>query len=243
MQNLHTTYANSAQIPMQNLHTTCAEIAPHINIDIDRDIDVDRAATDDSATNQTTNFSNIQDTAKSLGFFLTDKQAQGFHSLDPVWLSGDFNFLAFAAGRVKENTGKTHGDHERIFSKAWGYPNMINEFPAWQESKIAEAAAQEEQRRKEEIAKEKRQKLDEARNAGPQKCRNCGAAIAAPKGFRGSCPSCNYDFLFNGDKGEWEFHEQYSLSEEYKKLLQRRSSETEPTDDEPVAVRSEDLEF
>jgi predicted transcriptional regulator len=216
MQNLHTTYEKIAQIPMQNLHTTYEKIAHHIDSNITNDIDVDRAV-DDSTTNQTTtNYKHIQEIAKSQGFFITSKQAKGFYRLDPAWLEGDSNFLAFAAERIRANPEKSRGDKERIFAKAWSYENLLQEFPQWRESEITEAAKREEQGRIEATADEKRRKLDQARAKLPDRCDHCGKPFA-PDAERGNCPACGWEYVFNENSCSFSFNEQRSLSEEFKK--------------------------
>jgi hypothetical protein len=77
-------------------------------------------------------FSQIKNVAKTLGFFLTDKQAADFSFLDPAWLSGKHNFLVFAASKLKTDpayAGKPRQELERLFLRSWKYQNWVAEYP------------------------------------------------------------------------------------------------------------------
>jgi hypothetical protein len=185
----------------------------------------------------------IQEIAKSQGFFISPGQAGDFiSSLDKTWLEGEFNFLAYAAEKVQKS-GKPENEHVRLFVKSWEQDYCIREYPEWRENKAVEATAQEERRQQEATANEKRRELDTARENKPP-CKNCGSALPA-EGLRGNCPSCGFDFIFIEDTGEWEFSKPRNLSEEYRNIIQgqgKHKTDT-PPDDAPVAIPDSEIEF
>jgi hypothetical protein len=222
MQDLHTTYENSAQDTMQNLHTTYENSAHHIDIDIYSDIDVDTKPTatqceqvvDNSKNNNTDLYSFIKETATAQGFYLTEKQAKAYQqNIDPAWLSGKYNFMVFAAGEIKNNSlysEKTHGDRERIFAKGWSYQNFIKEYPEWLTKKIKNEADR---------------ALEELRNTPPKICPKCKKKI---EGLR-KCPECGGWFKFSEEEKDWVFVEGADipyLSEAWKNVLKQGNEET-----------------
>jgi predicted nucleic acid-binding Zn-ribbon protein len=219
--------ARFAKQTKQNL-AKVANLAVDVDesVDVTVDVDVDDQA-DDSTTTQstTTNSQLIQEIAKSRGLFITKKQADDFHCLDQTWLSGEFNFIIFAAEKICADTSKTHGDHERIFTRAWSYQNLLEEYPAWLRSKKSESIAQERNRQMENAEREKKLLLRELQANKHKACTHCGF-LFENTAMRGSCPSCGWDYFLDEDKVVFVFQEHISPSEAYIKYLQDKNSNT-----------------
>ena len=190
-----------------------ANQAVNVNVNVNDNVDVANQPT-------TTNYLHIQETAKAQGFFISDKQAQKFQCLDPTWLSGDYNFLVFAAEKVRDNSEKDQGDWERIFAMSWGYENLVREFPEWRERKIAEAVTKEERRKQEAAADAERERVEQARNSRPETCARCGASLAVD-GARGNCPACECVIFFDEVSGRWEFQEPFSLKDGFENMIKQ----------------------
>jgi hypothetical protein len=200
------------------------------DLDIDSDVVVDhrdissceeKPPDDDSKT--TTDILSIQAIAKGNGFFLTDSQAGAFHCLDPAWLSGDFNFLVFAAEKINADTSKTHGDHERIFAKSWSYQNLLQEYPAWLKKKKTESIVREKSRQKAKTEQEKQRQLRELRKHKHKTCTHCGV-VFKNIAIRGNCPSCGWDYILDEEKVAFVFREQINLQEAYRNMLREKHS-------------------
>ena len=197
-----------------------ANLADNDNDNVNDNVDVD------VANQTTTNILHIQETAKAQGFFISDKQAQKFQCLDPAWLSGDYNFLVFAAEKVRDNSEKDRGDQERIFAMSWSYENLVHEFPKWREERIAEAETLEKKRRQAAANDAERRRIDQARTDKPEVCAHCGGALAV-SGERGTCEACGWFYSFNEESGQWEFYESFSFGAVLENL-KRQSEEGQP---------------
>ena len=225
----------------QNAH----EFDLDIDLDSDLDIDSDVVVTpktlppvENSST--TTNSENITKIAKTQGFFLTSKQAKEFLRLDSSWLIGDFNFLVFASSRIQEDTTKTHGDHERIFSKAWNYQNLLQEYPDWLNKKKIEAKKEQKKQQEKKAEEERQRKLKKAFEDKPQVCSHCGAPITV-QGEREECAACGWLCQFNEQKMAWEFFEFESLSEKFKKILRDKHGNESELPEE--TKKTEEIDF
>jgi hypothetical protein len=169
----------------------------------------------------TTDFINIQnflEASKNAGFTLDRKAAErileneGFRH----WINGRFNFLKnflkYTAQRIKSDpkyADKPGQEQKRLFISALSWEDFQDDYLEWREKTDRKAAEIAERRRIEQVKADK-----------PKTCGHCGAALAL-EGLRGSCPSCNYDFLFNDEKGEWEAHEPFNFSEAFKEHLRQ----------------------
>jgi rubrerythrin len=221
--------ANARNKAKQNL----ANQAVDVDESVDVDVNVDDQADDSKATQQTTtNSQYIQEIAKSQGFFISSKQARAFFCLEPNWLIGEHNFLVFATEKIKADTSKAQGDHERIFAKSWSYPNLLQEYPAWLEKKQAEAIAHEESREKEKAKQERQRLLSDLKNNGHKTCTHCDFTFENIA-VRGSCPSCGWDYFLDEDKVAIVFMESLNLREAYENMLRDRHDNTSeiPSDD------------
>jgi len=215
------------------------------DIDIDSDVDVDikhekkqSSAVENSQT--TTNEHNIKNIAKLLGFFLTSKQAKEFLRLDNSMLIGEHNFLVFAAERIREDTTKSRGDHERIFSKAWNYQNLIQEYPDWLIKKKIESKKELKKQREQAEEEERKRKLKKAFENKPVICSHCGALISI-QGERERCDSCGWYTLFNNKKLVWECFEMRSLSEQFKNMIRDKNGNESEL---PIETnKTEDIDF
>jgi hypothetical protein len=192
------------------------------------DISIQKNDDDNSEPSSSLYKYHIQKISKSLGFTISLEQANSFilNLSDKTWLEGEFNFLVYAAEKAK-GAEKPHNEQTCLFVKSWKQDFCIQEYPAWRENKIAEAAMQAERDRQEAAAETERLRIARARAAGPGTCRHCGESLAAPEGPRGSCPSCGYGYIFLEEKGEWDFTEPRSLAAEYERLIQSRNEKSE----------------
>lgn len=214
---------NTQEDPPKTTPETIHEFDLDLDLDSDLDIDSDVVVTGETLPSvenspTTTNPEHIKEIAKSQGFFITSKQAKEFLRLDNTWLIGDHNFIIFAASRIQEDTSKTHGDHERIFSKAWNYQNLIQEYPNWLKKSKAEAKIKRKKQQEAEAEEERQRKLKIAFNNKPQVCSHCGTPISIT-GNREICASCGWYCTFDDEKMIWEFSEHRSISEEFKNML------------------------
>jgi len=143
---------------------------------------------DDTKNHQSSvNFKNIKKTANSLGFFLNKKQANAFHCLNPTWLQGSYNFLVFAAEKIKQDrvdSEKSHSEWERIFAAGWKCEWWLDEYPIWRENKL-----------KSEVVRS----LDKIRITPPEKCPHCNADT----GEKQECPECKSIIIYCDDKKTW----------------------------------------
>jgi len=196
-----------------------------VDLDSDSDLDSDVDLLVDAGKTSTTtiNTKRIKEMAKLHGFFISTKQANNFLKLEPSWFVGDYNFIAFATSKICEDTTKTHGDHERIFSKSWSYENFIQEYPEWIKNKKAEFHNQENKRRKEKKEQERLKEIEKAMNYRPVICSHCGATVNDINGGQGKCESCGWHCIFNEKYMAWEFSEPKSLSEEYKRQIKDKN--------------------
>ena len=184
-----------------------------LDLDIDSDADLDSdpkqggsQLVENSGKNQpAAKIINIQNTAKTLGFFISSKQAQAFHCLDTSWLTGDFNFIEYAAKRIREDYyGKSQSEQERIFSKAWNYDDMLQEYPSWKKKKIKQAAFD-----------KKQDEIEQARENVPKTCPKCGSQI-----INKGCASCNGILVFDEKTLLYslDIYPSTSLSEDLRRL-------------------------
>ncbi|MDR0474925.1 MAG: hypothetical protein LBH43_14780, partial [Treponema sp.] len=169
---------------------------------------------DDSRPSSSFSFCQIQEISKSLGFAVSPEQAKDFISNlpDETWLEGEFNFLVYAAEKV-HRTEKPRDEQARLFVKTWKHEFCIQEYPDWR------AAAE-----KEAEEMEKRHRVDRARSDGPKTCGNCGTAVSAPEGLRGSCPSCGYVYIFDEGQVMWQFTEPITLAKEFEKMYKEKNN-------------------
>jgi len=138
----------------------------------------------------------IQKIAKSLGFNITPRQALPFiEKLDQSWLTGENNFLVFAAEKIKFS-GKPPKDYERLFVRAYSQDFYLNEYPTWLLQKI---------KQDEEKAKEVKQ--EKARKNHPTKCEFCGSEELQEYSGSYQCKKCFAISSFNKDKIKWEWRE------------------------------------
>jgi len=214
------------------------------DIDIDSDVDVDNKQKKQSSSVEnpqtTTTEHNIKNIAKELGFFLTSKQAKEFLRLDNKMLIGEHNFLVFAAERIREDTTKSRGDHERIFSKAWNYQNLIQEYPDWLKKQKIKAEANKLKQQKDKEEKERKRKIKTAFENKPTVCSHCGAPITV-QGEREQCAVCGWLCQFNEEKMVWEFFEMASLSEQFKNMIRDKNGNVSEL---PVEkTKTEDIDF
>jgi hypothetical protein len=147
---------------------------------------------ENSGNKPTTTFSKVQEEAKTLGYFLSERQAYAFLVMDQTWLSGKHSFLAFAAWKISDDpvySGKTKSDKERIFAKGWKYENWLQEYPEWL-TKQLEA--------------EKKEILEKLKANPPRACPHCGADMQNK-----SCPKCKGFVWFNEEKQLWEYEKDF----------------------------------
>jgi hypothetical protein len=189
------------------------------NIDVDTDSQDEKQKKNNINNQQPTNFSNTKKIAESLNFSLSHEQIKAFHCLDPTWLSAKYNFLIFAAEKIRsEYSKKSHNEQERIFAKSWSYQNMKDEYPAWLREKLKAA---------------EREALENLRNKQPQNCLNCNTTMKDSN----KCPSCNGFLNFNNQTITWEYIEPVdvgSFDEGLKEFLERRKIEATSTDTHDV---------
>jgi hypothetical protein len=143
----------------------------------------------------------IQEEAEKVGFTLDIKLAQriAWSGIDPVWVTGPYNFLEFAEEMINKNVkykDKPYEEKRLLFINAFSWEIYRAEFPAWQER----------QRHNAEIAEIKRQ-IERARDSPPEKCK-CGGNLESRGGYL-VCDSC---YGFYSFEQEYIFNESYAAS-------------------------------
>ena len=154
-------------------------------------------------------FLTVQQIARSQGFYLSKKQANNFHCLDPTWFCGEYNYLVFAAERIKSDSvysEKSHSEQERLFASGWKYEGWIAEYPIWLDDKLKTA---------------KNRVLKQLIDTPPKICPGCSADT---KGLN-ICPSCGGCIEFNEKIKEWVFTkaEEIPSFSESLKIINRNS--------------------
>ena len=190
MPNLHTTYADSAQVSMPNQHSIYADSAHHIK----------SISKDDSSSGiqkqTTTTFINA---CKKIGFSLDKKKAAEILSIgiDLSWLSGLFTYPEFIAEYIQgAYQDKPQQEKRKLFMALLAKEDKRDEYPEWRKTKEAEAVAQEKLRQREADAQDRRRRIDQARANKPKACGHCGIALS-PENEHGTCPSCGFEFFFD----------------------------------------------
>jgi len=174
---------------------------------------------------QTTTVDIFINACKNVGFSLDRKKAQEIMNtnIDISWFNEPFTYPEYIAEIIQESyADKPPEQKRRLFRAIINAEDRIGAFPEWRKSKETEAALQEEHRQREVAAQEKRQHIDQARSNKPKICDNCGCTITVDS-EKGSCPSCGWYYFFDDEKGVWVFSAPFSLSAEYKKILQSKS--------------------
>jgi len=169
-------------------------------------------------------------TCKKLGYYLDKKKAEEILNagIDPSWLSGPFIYPEYIDEVIQENYASKPPEQKRkLFRTIIAAEDRKESFLAWRKSKEAEAATTKENRQREIIEREKRRKMDELRNLGPGSCGNCGASLAAPDGRQGTCPSCEFNYELDEERGRWEFYEPKSLAAEFESRLKGQAAARE----------------
>ena len=165
-----------------------------------------------------------------MGYSIGRRRAQEILNtgINPAWLSGIFTYPEYIAEYIqKVYPDKPSHEKRNLFMALLIEDDKKDDFPDWRKTSEAEATARDERRREEEAARERRRILDEARANKPTACGNCGAPLA-PKGERGSCYSCDYEYSFNYETGTWEFGiPAVSLAAEFKDRMSRKHSQYE----------------
>jgi hypothetical protein len=186
----------------QNKHNPSVEFEPKKQTQAkqaDSELELDLELENSGGTT-TTEFLNC---CKKAGFRLDRKIAEEIldAGLDPVWLSGEFNFVEFAADTIEERyAAKPAGEQKLLFVSAFAWADLREEYPAWRARRQQEARGKQQQ----EEAEAEKCRVAEARRNPPATCGNCGAAMDPDDR---TCPSCGWMRSFDVDSGAWEFHE------------------------------------
>jgi hypothetical protein len=167
---------------------------------------------------ETTTIFNLINESQKAGFTLDRKIAGKIlaeNPVDPVWLSGPFSFVEFAADTVKESyPGKSPAEQKRLFISSLEWEDLWETYPAWREQRKREAEAK--QRQKADEAEGCRKA--ESRRNRPSVCGHCGAGLAPADR---SCPSCGWMRIFDDESRAWKFQEPVNLSEAFQQRLAR----------------------
>lgn len=179
------------------------------------DIESDNSCSGEQLTTITVNVQGILESSKTVGFSMDAKKIKEIinSGIDPSWLDGSFNFLEYAAQRVKTDylyKDKPPQEQKRIFVAALKWPDLQEEFQKWRETRQREAD-------RKVVADAKRHHLEQARAKIPKTCAHCGAALGSYQEW-GICRECNYNYFFNEDSGAYEFEEKIDFSEMLKKF-------------------------
>jgi len=192
------------------------------------DGDIVSAKQPQTTTTDSINIQNFLEASKKAGFTLDRKAAEGILEEEGFrrWINGRFNFLKnflkYTAQRIKSDpkyADKPYQEQKRLFISALSWEDFQDDYLEWRveaERKAATAA--------------ERKRIEQAKADKPKTCGNCGTALTL-EGLRGFCPSCDYNFLFNEEKGEWESHAPFNFSEEFKHLKQDQWSTNVANDD------------
>jgi hypothetical protein len=176
-------------------------------------------------TQESSSFDLIKSKAKELGYILDSGIVTEILQSDILsdWFTGPYSVLELADLRVCEKYGNKSEPQKRLLFKnaLCHWESIREEFPAWHEQKIAEAAAQAERQRQEAAAAEKHRLIEEARSNKPETCDHCGADLAPDSR---DCPSCGWTCFFDEDSGAWEFQEQFSISDAFQAFMKKQSA-------------------
>jgi len=210
---------NASKQNNQNNHLLVIQSKQAVNVNVNDNVNDDDNVTDGVYSSSSIFYEDIKELAKKHGFNLNENQAQNFiNRLEPSLLAGKFNFIDYAAEKVK-NSGKPEEDHIKLFIKACEQEFFIDEFPEWRKNKEEETAAEEKRQQEEAEEQERLNRINQAKENYPETCDNCCASLAALEGLRGSCSSCGWDYSFNEEQESWEFYEHRSLTEEFKNII------------------------
>jgi hypothetical protein len=182
----------------QNNSKTIANFKQN-NTDDDDDIDEEVKEEEDDNEKPSSSFSEyqIQEKSKDLGFIISLKQAQDFISNLPdiTWLEGEFNFLDYAAEKVR-GSEKPHGDQVCLFVKTWTHDFFIQEYPMWREERIREKEAD-----------ERKRAFEQAWRNQPKTCVYCGGEVTEYNGNFHCITGCSKICEFNRDSLKWEWRD------------------------------------
>lgn len=157
----------------------------------------------------TTTIQKFLEASKKAGFILDGKAADTILAttdISPDWLDGSFTFPEYAADQIKTDPkyrDKPQRELKRLYISSLTWPDFREGFPEWRDR-------QQRDTERTAAAEKDRHRIDTARKNKPKTCRNCGASLPL-EGEWGNCFSCGWDYLFDTEKGEWQFNKPYDF--------------------------------